>query len=73
MTGDQSAALGWTDLKHGSYIQGLIDGGTDPDRAYDEAGQLAVPGDAGHDHLDGRGLHDTVDVARMLAPSDGQP
>jgi hypothetical protein len=36
VTGDQSATLGWTDLKHGSYIQGLIDDGMDPDRAYDE-------------------------------------
>ncbi|HJR98954.1 MAG TPA: hypothetical protein VJ979_13735 [Actinomycetota bacterium] len=36
VTGDQSTALGWTDLKHGSYIQGLIDDGMDPDRAYDE-------------------------------------
>jgi hypothetical protein len=35
VTGDQSAALGWTDLKHGSYIQGLIDEGMDPDLAYD--------------------------------------
>ncbi|HEX5946833.1 MAG TPA: hypothetical protein VFY82_11175 [Acidimicrobiales bacterium] len=36
VTGDQSTTLGWTDLKHGSYIQGLIDEGMDPDRAYDE-------------------------------------
>jgi hypothetical protein len=36
VTGDQSTTLGWTDLKHGSYIQGLIDDGTDPDLAYDE-------------------------------------
>ncbi|MGH2477692.1 MAG: hypothetical protein ACRDIL_20775, partial [Candidatus Limnocylindrales bacterium] len=25
VTGNQSTTLGWTDLKHGSYIQGLID------------------------------------------------
>lgn len=36
VTGDQSTSLGWTDLKHGAYIQGLIDDGMDPDRAYDE-------------------------------------
>jgi hypothetical protein len=36
VTGDQSTTLGWTDLKHGSYIQGLIDDGMDADRAYDE-------------------------------------
>jgi hypothetical protein len=36
VSGGQSTTLGWTDLKHGSYIQGLIDDGMDPDLAYDE-------------------------------------
>lgn len=46
VTGDQSATLGWTDLKHGSYIQGLIDDGMDPDLAYDEIiGNTNMDGD----------------------------
>ena len=44
--GDQSTTLGWTDLKHGSYIQGLIDDGMDPDLAYDEIiGNANMDGD----------------------------
>ena len=46
VTGDQSTTLGWTDLKHGSYIQGLIDDGMDPDLAYDEIiGNANMDGD----------------------------
>jgi hypothetical protein len=46
VTGDQSTTLGWTDLKHGSYIQGLIDDGMDPDLAYDEiVGNTNMDGD----------------------------
>ena len=42
VTGDQSPRLGWTDLKHGSYIQGLIDDGMDPDLAYDHGGRVVA-------------------------------
>lgn len=46
VTGDQSPRLGWTDLKHGSYIQGLIDDGMDPDLAYDQiVGNTNMDGD----------------------------
>ena len=46
VTGDQSSTLGWTDLKHGSYIQRLIDDGMDADLAYDEIiGNANMDGD----------------------------
>ncbi|MGH8968760.1 MAG: hypothetical protein ACRDV1_02295 [Actinomycetes bacterium] len=46
VTGDQSTTLGWTDLKHGSHIQGLIDDGMDPELAYGEIrGSANMDGD----------------------------
>lgn len=46
VTGDQPADLGWSDLKHGSYIQGLIDDGMDPDLAWDNiVGNVNMDGD----------------------------